>query len=153
MRFFLCIAFCLVNTGATASQAFEARSVSAAGLSELEAKRYERILRAPGVKRARLFTIHEESLVHGAWVEIPFFGGIREGFRVTKDGREAVWKGRGRDNFDRFVIRKVGGKYSGHILLKGRQYVLAPIKARYLILYEIENEFECGTQDVREAQR
>jgi hypothetical protein len=152
MRLFLCLAVCLVHSGICA-QAFEARTVSGARLSEAESKRFERLKKAPGVVRARLIAINEESLLDGALAELSLFDNVRVGFRVSKSEREQVWKGRAGRNFDRFVIRKVGGRYSGHILRDGKQYVLTPITKGVSALYEVDGQFECGLQAKKQPSR
>jgi hypothetical protein len=151
MQRFLCLTVGLLAVGLHGSPAFETRSVSSAGLKEHELQRYERLKKAPGVLRIKLVSLNEEALSHGAWVELPLFGNVREGFRVSKDERDPVWKGRSGKNFDRFVIRKIGGRYSGHVLYKGRQYVLTPVKSGVSALYELDGQFECGMDNNSEV--
>lgn len=134
----------IVVSSAVASPAFETKTTSIAELSNLEVQRYERLKKAPGVVRTKLITVNENAFSQGAWVYVPLFDGLLEGFRISKNKQESVWKGKGKQNSDRFVIRRVGELYSGHILLNGRRYVLIPAKKRVSLLQELSGGIDCG---------
>jgi hypothetical protein len=140
-------------SGFCGAPAFEERTVSSAQLSQKETQRYERLKKASNVLRAKLVAINDEMLTRGGSVEMPLFENLRADYQVSKEEREEVWKGRSGKNFDRFVIRKIGGMYSGHILHKGRQYVLTPLKSGVSMLYEMSLEFECGVGGSKKEHR
>ena len=125
-----------------AAAALEARTPESAHLNEREIRQFERIKKLPGVRRAKLVTVDDEVLSNKAF-ELDM-----EGKRIRMNGvkskNEALWKGRSEKGNDRFVIRNIGGKYSGHLLIKGKSYVLTPVKGGVSALYEVSNDFECG---------
>jgi hypothetical protein len=51
------------------------------------------------------------------------------------------------------MIRGSGGYYSGHLLHKGKQYVLVPIKRGVSVLYERSGDFSCGISEAKEAKK
>jgi len=150
MRFIPQLFLCAVFNAFCATSAFEARTASSASLSDVEAKRYERHKKMPGVKKVMLIAINAEAFSNGAWTDIPMFDNATERFQVSKDESGAVWKGKSGNNFDRFVLRNINGRYSGHVLVKGRQYVITPIKRGVSAMHEVSGNVECGMDAVKD---
>ena len=132
----------LLSVGAfCAEAAFHSRTLT--GLNVEEGERYERIKRAPGVTQVRLIALDEVRLTKSK-VQLEFFNGLREDFGLEGGRDRDIWVGRSGNNFDRFIIRKIGGRYSGHILHRGKRYVLIPIVPGVSALSEMHGRYECG---------
>lgn len=140
------IAF-LAAASFSAEALFQTRSVAGARLSAEEAERYDRIKKAPGVVRAKLVEVNAVALSR-SMIQLEFFDGVRSEFSVENRKGEALWKGKSGRNFDRFVIRKIGNRYSGQVLHDGRRYVLMPLQPGVSVLYQQNLErIDCGTTD------
>lgn len=152
MWFLFCIVACLSSVAFGKDPVFQERADLSARLNTKEAARYDRIKKSSGVLRAKLIAVNDTSFSQGT-VQLEMFAGARGDFRVAKDKREDVWKGKGK-NLDRFVIRKIGGKFTGHILHRGTQYVLVPIKGGVSVLIEQSNAgLQCGSKAQSEARQ
>jgi hypothetical protein len=129
----------------SAAHAFAERGIQSTAvlqMSAIENQRFDRIQRVSVGGQVKLIVM-DDSLLSGNMRQIELFDGSAVKFKITKNQSDPIWKGKEK-NFNRFVIRRVGKRYSGHFLYKGRQYVLAPIKDGASLLYETETNHGCG---------
>lgn len=145
------IAFSICSLSFGGGSLFKADPTPSSDLAQKEAGILNAVKNGRAANKVKVISIDQFALSAGV-IEIELFKGTRGEFEVSKitvDDGDSLWSGHliGKDpgNHDWFSLRKVNGRYTGHVILRGHNYVIIPISKGKSVLVEEDLNFTCGT--------